>query len=51
MQGARGRPAAELLADRIAATLVNHEPGWQLPRPSAIARRHNVGRRRDPGCH
>jgi len=43
MPEARGRPAAKLLADRIAATLVNHEPGWQLPRPSAIARRHNVG--------
>ena len=22
---------------------MNNEPGWQLPRPSALARRHNVG--------
>jgi hypothetical protein len=36
------RQAADVLADRIAATLVNHEPGWRMPRPSALARRHNV---------
>jgi hypothetical protein len=34
--------AADVLADRIAATLVNHEPGWRMPRPSALARRHSV---------
>jgi DNA-binding GntR family transcriptional regulator len=33
---------AGVLAERIASTLVNHEPGWRLPRPSALARRHNV---------
>jgi len=36
------RLAADLLADRIAATLVSHEPGWRMPRASALARRHNV---------
>jgi hypothetical protein len=36
------REAAGLLADRIAATLVHHEPGWRLPQPSALARRYNV---------
>lgn len=36
------RHAVDVLADRIAATLVSHEPGWRLPRPSALARRHNV---------
>jgi DNA-binding GntR family transcriptional regulator len=34
---------AGVLADRLAATLVHHEPGWRLPRPSALARRYNVG--------
>jgi len=33
---------AGILADRLAATLVHHEPGWRLPRPSALARRYNV---------
>jgi hypothetical protein len=33
---------AGVLADRLAATLVHHEPGWRLPRPSALARRYNV---------
>lgn len=33
---------AAVLADRLAATLVHHEPGWRLPRPSALARRYNV---------
>jgi DNA-binding GntR family transcriptional regulator len=54
-QGARGdaatpllrarepsRPATEVLADRIAAALVHHEPGWRLPRHTALARRYNV---------
>jgi DNA-binding GntR family transcriptional regulator len=35
--------AAEVLADRIAAALVHREPGWRLPRRSALARRYNVG--------
>lgn len=33
---------AGILADRLAAALVHHEPGWRLPRPSALARRYNV---------
>src|SRR5262249_23093418 len=33
---------AGVLADRLAATLVHHEPGWRLPRPSTLARRYNV---------
>jgi DNA-binding GntR family transcriptional regulator len=42
--GAEGprRRAADVLAERIAATLVSHEPGWRMPRPSELARRHNV---------
>jgi DNA-binding GntR family transcriptional regulator len=31
-----------VLADRIAAALVHHEPGWRLPRLTALARRYNV---------
>jgi DNA-binding GntR family transcriptional regulator len=31
-----------VLADRIAAALVNHEPGWRLPRHTTLARRYNV---------
>jgi len=31
-----------VLADRIAAALVHHEPGWRLPRQTALARRYNV---------
>jgi DNA-binding GntR family transcriptional regulator len=34
--------AASVLADRLAAALVHHEPGWRLPRHSALARRYNV---------
>jgi DNA-binding GntR family transcriptional regulator len=37
-----GRPAVSVLADRLAAALVHHEPGWRLPRHSALARRYNV---------
>jgi len=37
-----GGAAAVRLADRIAGTLVTHEPGWVLPRPSQLARKHNV---------
>jgi UTRA domain-containing protein len=46
--GAAGRDPAGLprsagvLADRIAAALVHHEPGWRLPRHTALARRYNV---------
>jgi hypothetical protein len=36
------RASAEVLADRIAAALVHREPGWRLPRRSALARRYNV---------
>jgi DNA-binding GntR family transcriptional regulator len=35
-------PAVSVLADRLAAALVQHEPGWRLPRHSALARRYNV---------
>src|SRR5450755_3427098 len=37
----RGRPAG-VLANRLAAALVHHEPGWRLPRHTALARRYNV---------
>lgn len=37
-----GMPAVSVLADRLAAALVHHEPGWRLPRHSALARRYNV---------
>jgi len=36
------RAATGVLADRIAAALVHREPGWRLPRRSALARRYNV---------
>jgi hypothetical protein len=36
------RPAVQVLADRLAAVLVHHEPGWRLPRHTALARRYNV---------
>ncbi len=35
-------PAVSVLADRMAASLLHHEPGWRLPRHSALARRYNV---------
>jgi hypothetical protein len=38
----RRRASAGVLADRMAATLVHHEPGWRLPRLTAMARRFNV---------
>ena len=34
--------AIGVLADRMAAALVHREPGWRLPRRSALARRYNV---------
>ena len=39
-----GRPGtpAGVLADRIAAALIHHEPGWRLPRMTALARRYSV---------
>ncbi|HLI40675.1 MAG TPA: hypothetical protein VKV35_03415 [Streptosporangiaceae bacterium] len=40
--GAPGARAAGVLADRIAAALVHREPGWRLPRRSALARRYDV---------
>ena len=44
--GAAGTPAlvraTDVLADRMAAALVHREPGWRLPRRSALARRYNV---------
>jgi DNA-binding GntR family transcriptional regulator len=39
--GAAVHPSS-VLADRIAAALVHREPGWRLPRRSALARRYNV---------
>ncbi len=39
---AQPRSASGVLADRMAAALVHHEPGWRLPRHSALARRYNV---------
>ena len=42
-RGPRARPAAAaVLADRLAAALVHHEPGWRLPRLTALARRYSV---------
>src|SRR5215475_14792724 len=34
--------ASAVLADRMAAALVHREPGWRLPRRTALARRYNV---------
>jgi DNA-binding GntR family transcriptional regulator len=39
---ARSQGAVGVLADRMAAALVHREPGWRLPRRSALARRYNV---------
>src|SRR6266516_1303735 len=36
------RTSHAVLADRIAANLIHHEPGWRLPRQSALARRFNT---------
>jgi DNA-binding GntR family transcriptional regulator len=38
----RADAAAEALADRLAAELAHHEPGWRLPRHTTLARRYNV---------
>ena len=34
--------SASVLAERMAAALLHHEPGWRLPRHTALARRYNV---------
>jgi DNA-binding GntR family transcriptional regulator len=36
------RAASSVLADRVAAALVHREPGWRLPRRSALARRYGA---------
>src|SRR5262245_34061264 len=42
-RGSGGGPAsAPVLADRLAAALVHHEPGWRLPLLTALARRYSV---------
>ncbi len=41
-EGSVAGRAVSVLADRLAAALVHHEPGWRLPRHSALARRYNV---------
>jgi len=41
-QAVAARSAVAVLADRIAAALIHHEPGWRLPRHTALARRYNV---------
>jgi DNA-binding GntR family transcriptional regulator len=45
-RGAAGAPgpvrASTVLAERMAAALVHREPGWRLPRRTALARRYNV---------
>jgi DNA-binding GntR family transcriptional regulator len=38
----RGASNGTVLANRLAAALVHHEPGWRLPRHTALARRYNV---------
>jgi DNA-binding GntR family transcriptional regulator len=42
LSGDGSADAGRVLADRLAAALVHHEPGWRLPRPTALARRYNV---------
>jgi DNA-binding GntR family transcriptional regulator len=37
-----GLADGSVLANRLAAALVHHEPGWRLPRHTALARRYNV---------
>lgn len=45
-QAAPGRPglraAPGVLVDRIATEVVQHDPGWRLPRHSLLARRYNA---------
>ncbi len=35
-------PELAVLTNRIAATLVHHDPGWRLPRPTVLARHYDV---------
>jgi hypothetical protein len=37
-----GRADVTVLTNRIAATLMHHDPGWRLPRMTALARHYNV---------
>jgi DNA-binding GntR family transcriptional regulator len=37
--------AGEVLVARLAATVAQHEPGWRLPRGSALARRYGASHR------
>jgi DNA-binding GntR family transcriptional regulator len=37
-----GPLSASVLADRMASALLHHEPGWRLPRHTALARRYSV---------
>jgi DNA-binding GntR family transcriptional regulator len=41
-RGGAAQPNGTVLANRLAAALVHHEPGWRLPRHTALARRYNV---------
>jgi GntR family transcriptional regulator len=41
-EGRQASAGAGVLANRMAAALVHREPGWRLPRRSALARRYNV---------
>lgn len=38
----RAKPAVVVLAERLAAAMVHHEPGRRLPRLTMLARRYNV---------
>jgi DNA-binding GntR family transcriptional regulator len=42
VRATRAKGSTAVLADRMAAALVHREPGWRLPRRSALARRYNV---------
>ena len=41
-EGAGAASNGTVLANRLAAAMVHHEPGWRLPRHTALARRYNV---------
>jgi len=41
-RGAEAAHADQVLANRIAAALAHHKPGWMLPRQSVLARRYQV---------
>jgi DNA-binding GntR family transcriptional regulator len=42
LQPLLGRARPYVLTERIAASVLLHEPGWRLPRPSVLASRHRV---------